>query len=160
MKSTADVFSGEGQNPNEQHPRGRARWILPLLGFVLLFLSLPLAQAQTTAQLSGTMQDSSGAVLPDAQVTLIDEATGITRALHTNRDGLYVFAALVPGTYSVKAEAKGFQPKQVTGVVLHAGDSSSVPAFSLAVGESNTTVTVEAANQLVETDNGSRTSVL
>src|ERR1700755_749129 len=125
MNSAIDVFSGEGQNPNQQQPRGRRRWILPLIGFVLLFLSLPLAQAQTTAQLSGTVQDASGAVLPDAQVTLIDEATGVAHTLHTNRQGLYVFAALVPGNYSVKAEAKGFQPKQVTGVVLHAGDSSS-----------------------------------
>src|SRR6185312_4353957 len=160
MNDTTAVFSGEGQNPDRQQPRGSRRWILPLIGFVLFFLSLPPAQAQTTAQLSGTVQDASGAVLPEAQVTLIDEATGITHTLHTNRQGLYVFAALVPGSYSVKAEAKGFQAKQVTGVVLHAGDSSSVPAFSLAVGESTTTVTIEAATELVETDNGSRTSVL
>src|SRR5580704_1569063 len=104
MSNTTDVFSGEGQNPSQQQPRGRWRWILPLVGFVLLFLSLPPAQAQTTAQLTGTVQDASGAVLPDAQVTLIDEATGIKHTLHTNRDGLYVFAALVPGSYSVKAE--------------------------------------------------------
>ena len=160
MNSTTDVFSGAGQNPNRQQHRGRGRWILSLIGFVLLFLSLPLAQAQTTAQLTGAVQDASGAVLPEAQVTLTDEATGIMRTLHTNRQGVYVFAALVPGSYSVKAEAKGFQPKQVTGVVLHAGDSSSVPAFSLTVGESTTTVTVEAANEMIETDNGSRTSVL
>src|ERR1700744_4812120 len=99
MNNTADVFSGEGQNPNRRQARGRWGCFLPLIGFVLLFLSLPLAQAQATAQLSGTGQDASGAVLPDAQVTLIDEATGITHTLHTNRDGLYVFAALVPGTY-------------------------------------------------------------
>ena len=56
-------------------------------------------------------------MLPDAQVTLIDEATGITHTLHTNRQGLYVFAALVPGTYSVKVEANGFKPSFAKGVV-------------------------------------------
>jgi len=160
MNTMTDALSGEGLDRNRQQIRGRGRWILPLIGFVLLFLSLPPAQAQTTAQLTGTVQDASGAALPGAQVTLTDEATGISRTVQTNRQGLFAFAALVPGSYTVKANAKNFQPKEVTGVVLHAGDERAVPTFALAVGSEATTVTVEAAGEMITTDNGSRTSVL
>jgi Carboxypeptidase regulatory-like domain len=160
MNSTTDVFSGEGQNPNQQQPRGRRRWILSLIGFVLLFLSLPLARAQTTAQLTGTVQDSSGAALPGAQVTLIDEATGLSHTVQSNRQGLFAFPALTPGTYTVKAEAKNFAPKELTGIVLHAGEERAAPPLSLTVGSESTTVTVEAANQMISTDDGARISVL
>ena len=95
---------------------GRGRWILPLIAVALLLLSVPLAHAQTTAQLTGTVQDSSGAVIPGAEVTLTDESTGIARVVQTNRQGLYAFPALVPGTYTVKVTAKSFQPKEITGI--------------------------------------------
>jgi hypothetical protein len=126
----------------------------------LLLLSVPQTHAQTTAQLTGTVQDNSGAVIPGAQVTLTDEATRLTRVVQTNRQGLYAFPSLVPGTYTVKAEAKSFQPREVTGIELHAGDVRSVPAFGLMVGSETTTVTVEAASEMIPVDNGARTSVL
>jgi len=65
----------------------------------------------------------------------------------------------VPSTYSVKASAKTFQGTEVKGIVLHAGDSIEVPAISLTVG-AETTVTVEAAADLILTDTGARTDVL
>ena len=57
-----------------------------------------------------------GCVIPGAQVTLTDESTGILRVVQTNRQGLYAFPALVPGTYTLKVTAKGFQPKEITGI--------------------------------------------
>ena len=139
---------------------GTSRWLLPLIGVALFLLSAPLTHAQTTAQLTGTVQDNSSAVIPGAQVTLTDEATGLTRVVQTNRQGLYAFPALVPGTYTVKVEAKSFQSKEVTGIELHAGDVRSVPALTLAVGSETATVTVEATGSMIPTDNGARTNVL
>ncbi len=98
-------------------------WLLPLLGVALLLVSAPRLRAQTTAQLTGTIVDPSGGVIPNAQVTLVDEATGTSRVVQTNGEGLYAFPALTPGSYTVKVLAKGFQPKQITGIVLHAGDT-------------------------------------
>ncbi len=135
-------------------------WILPLLGVALLLLSAPRLQAQTTAQLTGTIIDPSGGVIPNAQVTLVDEATGTSRVVQTNGEGLYAFPALTPGSYTVKAVAKGFQPKEITGIVLHAGDTRTVPAFSLTVGSESTTVTVNASAEMIPTENGQRTDVI
>ncbi len=127
---------------------------------MFLFLSAPLTRAQTTAQVTGTVQDSSGGVIPGAQVTLINESTGSMRVVQTNGQGLYAFPALVPDSYSLKANAKGFQAKEVTGVVLHAGDERAIPPFVLAVGSDTTTVTVSAATEMIPVDSGQRTSVL
>ena len=112
---------------------------------MLLLLSGPMTHAQTTAQLTGTVQDTSGAVIPGAQVTLTDESTGVTRVVQTNRQGLYAFPSLVPGSYTVKVSAKSFQPKEVTGIVLHAGDERTVPGAYPGGGLRDATVTVEAA---------------
>jgi len=160
MNNTNSVLTRRWIKRDLRQLCGRGRWILPLIGVVLFLLSVPLTHAQTTAQLTGTVQDTSGANIPGAQVTLTDEATRLTRIVQTNRQGLYAFPSLVPGTYTVKAEAKSFQPKEVTGIVLHAGDVRSVPAFGLMVGSETTTVTVEATSEMIPVDNGARTSVL
>ena len=68
------------------------------------------AGAQTlTGQLSGTVVDSSDAVLPGATVTLVNELSGDQRTTVTNEAGNFVFAAVQPGTYTVKVELSGFQ---------------------------------------------------
>src|ERR1700733_2823914 len=160
MNNPFGVFNRRGMKRDLRQLCATARWILPLFGVALLLLSAPLTYAQTTAQLTGTVQDSTGAVVPNAKVTLTDEATGLARIVQTNRQGLYAFPSLVPGTYTVKIEAKSFQSKEVTGIVLHAGDVLAVPTTSLTVGSEATTITVEAANEMIPTENGARINVL
>jgi hypothetical protein len=160
MNNPFGVFNRRGMKRDLRQLCARARWILPLFGVTLLLLSAPLTYAQTTAQLTGTVQDSTGAVVPNAKVTLTDEATGLSRIVETNRQGLYAFPSLVPGTYTVKIEAKSFQSRVVTGIMLHAGDVVAVPSTSLTVGAESTTVTVEAANEMIPTENGARINVL
>ena len=160
MNSIFGVLNRRGQKRDLRQLSGRGRWILPLIGVALLLLSVPLAHAQTTAQLAGIVQDNSGAVIPGAQVTLTDQATHITRIVQTNRQGLYAFPSLVPGTYTVKVNAKSFQPKEITGIEVHAGDVRTIPAISLTVGSETTTVTVEATSDMIPTENGARINVL
>ena len=154
------VRRGRKRDLRQQQLRGRSRAILSLIAVALLVLSTPLVDAQTTAQLTGTVQDSSGGVIPGAQVTLLDEATGGSRTVPTNAQGLYAFPALVPSSYTLKVNAKGFQVKKITGITLHAGDVRAIPAFTLAVGSESTTVTVSAASEMIPTENGQRTNVL
>jgi hypothetical protein len=160
MNSTCGVPTRRGQKRDLRQLCGRGRWILPLIGVALLLLSVPLASAQTTAQLTGIVQDNSGAMIPGAEITLTDQATGIKRIVQTNRQGLYAFPSLVPGTYTVKVSAKSFQSKEITGITIHAGDVLAVPATTLTVGATDTTVTVEATSDMIPTENGARTSVL
>ncbi|MGD0647597.1 MAG: Plug domain-containing protein, partial [Acidobacteriaceae bacterium] len=66
----------------------------------------------------------------------------------------------LPSSYTIKVAAKGFEPKSLTGLVLHAGDERAVPALALAIGSETQTVTVEAAGEMIPQDNGARSDVL
>jgi hypothetical protein len=138
--------------------------LLTRLGVVLAIVALtggaPALFAQTTAQLSGTVTDPTGAVVPGAKVALVNEATQDTRVVTTNSAGLYSFPALLPSSYTLKVSAKGFEPKNLTGIELHAGDQRTVPAFALALGPDTQTVTVEASSEMIPVDNGQREDVL
>jgi hypothetical protein len=116
--------------------------------------------AQTTATLSGTIQDAPGNVIAGAQVKLTNEATQESRSVKTNTTGLYVFPSLVPGTYSLEATAKGFAPKEITGIELHSGDARAVPTFVLQVGSESQTVSVVADEDVIPVENGERSAVL
>lgn len=159
MSNESAVFIGREIKRNLRQLFGAAWWAASL-GVILLVLSGPMSHAQTTAQLTGTIQDASDAVIPGAEVTLTDEATGLKRVVPSNARGVYAFPSLVPGTYTLKVSAKGFQTKQVTGIVLHAGDSLAVPALTLTVGSTDTSVTVEASSEMITVENGQRTNVL
>ena len=161
MSYTSGVLTWLEFKRNLRQLCGTGRWLIPLFWCVaMLLLSAPPTHAQTTAQLTGTVQDSTGGVIPGAQVTMTDEATGAARVVQTNGQGLYAFPATVPGTYTVKVSAKGFQLKELTGLVVHAGDQLAIPVFSLTVGSEAMTVTVSAASEMIATDSGQRTSVL
>ena len=143
--------------------KGGLTWaaILPLLVLAFVGFAVPSSlRAQVTATLSGTVEDQSGGVIPGAQVTLTNEATKFSTAVQTNGTGLYAFPSLVPGTYDIKAAAKGFKNKVVTGIVLNAGDVKTVPAFALEVGAESQTVTVSATSEMIPTESGAKTDVL
>ena len=112
--------------------------------FLVAILSMPTLHGQTTAQLSGAVTDSTGALIPGATVTLVNEATKDIRVVTTNNDGLFTFPALLPATYTLKVTAKNFEPKNLTGIELHGGDQRAVPALTLATGSETQTVTVQA----------------
>ncbi|MHB8303275.1 MAG: carboxypeptidase-like regulatory domain-containing protein [Acidobacteriaceae bacterium] len=131
-----------------------------LLAMTALLVFLPAAHAQTTATLSGTVQDPSAAVIPGATVTLVNEATQDMRVAPANANGFFAFPSLVPGSYTIKVAAKGFSGKDLTGVILHAGDQRTVPSIVLAVGAASQTVTVQAASQIIPMTNGERSDVL
>jgi len=160
MNNTYGVPTRRGQKRDLRQLCGRGRCILPFIGVALLLLSVPVARAQTTAQLTGIVQDNSGAMIPGAEITLTDQASGSKRIVQTNRQGLYAFPSLVPGTYTVKVSAKSFQSKEITGITIHAGDVLAVPATTLTVGATDTTVTVEATSDMIPTENGARLNVL
>ena len=67
---------------------------------------------------------------------------------------------MLPSSYTIKVTAKGFEPKSLTGLILHAGDERAVPALTLAIGSETQTVTVEAAGEMIPQDNGARSDVL
>src|SRR3981189_3691973 len=85
--------------------------IVSLLVMLALVLSIPhsaSAQGSASANLSGTVHDSTGAVVPDANVTLRDTQKGTERKSSTNDVGVYVFTSVPPGVYSLSVDKTGF----------------------------------------------------
>src|SRR6266705_4296972 len=108
------------------------------------------AWAQATAQISGAVQDQSGAVLPGAEVTATQTDTGVSRMTITNETGYYVLPNLPLGPYRLEAGLPGFRKFTQTGIVLQVG-SNPVINIGLQVGQASETIEVQANAALVET---------
>ena len=104
----------------------------------------------STAALSGTVSDPSGARIPKATIKLTDSEIGITRTTTAGTAGDFSFALLPVGTYTLEASAQGFKTSRQTGIVLNVGDSL-VENISLTIGASEQ-VTVTASGPLLQTE--------
>jgi hypothetical protein len=100
----------------------------------------------------GAVTDSSGAVIPGATVTILNTATGFSRTLTTDSAGAYNAPTLIPGTYTVRAEAKSFKTFESRNVVVEVGKEVRVDC-TLQPGAEAQTITVTAALPLVDTTN-------
>src|SRR6266851_9091300 len=76
---------------------------------IVLCLSIGVALAQTGGSITGEVKDQSGAVAPNAAVTVTNSKTNVARSTTTNSAGIYSFPDLTPGTYQVKVAAPGFE---------------------------------------------------
>ena len=108
---------------------------------LLILLTVRASWAQATAQLSGTVRDESGAVLPGVTVTATQTDTGLVRTAVTDETGGYVLTNLPTGPYRLEAALQGFRTYAQTGIVLQVGGTPTVNAV-LAVGSLEETVTV------------------
>ena len=126
-------------------------FFLALLGFALC-AQLALAQVNT-ATISGTVHDSSGAVLPGANVVIQNQDTGISRTVTTNETGRYSAPALGLGNFQVSVQLPGFQSQVRSGITLTVGREAVVD-FTLAVGTVTQAVEVTGEAPLVELTNG------
>jgi len=126
-----------------------------LIVLAAMFFMLPVAHAQITGTITGTVYDNSGAVIPGASVSLLNEASKDIRGTVSDSAGYFAFPSVLPGTYTVKVEMKGFKAFQQSGIVLQATDKRNVNV-TLAVGQTTETVTVEAHTDIVPVDSGAR----
>jgi hypothetical protein len=125
-----------------------------------LLLMAASADAQTTnASLYGSVLDPSGAAVPKAAVTARNVRTGVALSTVSNDAGLYIFASLLPGDYTVSAELAGFRKAVADHVVLEVGSRLSVD-LKLEVGTASETVTVESNTSPLEAVNSSVSNVV
>jgi hypothetical protein len=119
--------------------------------FLLLFAtSFLLGQTSGTGALSGTVKDSTGAVIPDAAVTLTSTSTGQSRTVTTGPYGLYNFQLLPPGEYTLTAEKSGFKKLVHPSITITVTQVTSLESV-LEVGGGNETVTVTAGIEAIQT---------
>lgn len=124
-----------------------------LCGVFFLWLAST-ASAQFKAGLQGSVTDPSGAVVPEATVTLTSKETNKTQQTQSNDTGFYRFDALAPGVYTLSAEKQGFKKQLLDNVTVNAEEVQGVD-LTLSTGEVTETVTVTAeAGSALQTENG------
>jgi hypothetical protein len=108
------------------------------------------AQSPGTGAISGTVLDPSGAFVPNAQVTVRNEKTGLSRTISTASEGLFRVALLPPGNYSVEVVATGLGTQTLRSVPVVASEITSID-FKLKLGQSSTSIIVEESPDLIQT---------
>src|SRR5215510_12468134 len=129
---------------------GRERssgWALPVQVLAVFLLLAGSASAQFTGNIQGTVEDPSGAAVPQAKVSLLNLATQATAATTTDATGAFRFLSLAPGAYKITAEAAGFAKAEAS-VSLETNQTKNVP-ISVKVGAESETVNVTAEALLI-----------
>ena len=120
---------------------------VPVL-LLAIWITKPLA-AQLTAEINGTVKDASGAIVPNAKITLTNADTGVRRERVSNSEGYYAFPILQPATYKVTAETPGFKPVRYENVKLDVAQTIKID-FKLDIGDSSQTVEVRDTAELLD----------
>src|SRR5512146_575083 len=130
----------------------RQGWgVFSILLIALALLVVPGAWAQDNATISGTATDASGAVVPNATITLTNIATGVVRQSTVNSVGAYRFVNIAAGNYTLSATATGFQKFTKTGIVVNVAQTVE-QNVTFSVGSESQTVTVQADALQVQTE--------
>jgi hypothetical protein len=130
------------------------------LSFLVFVLCVPSAFGQfTTARLSGTIQDKSGAAIPGATVTVEQGGTGYKQQVKSGQAGEYLFPSLPVGEYQLTVEMTGFSTYMEKGIGLEVGQAAS-QKVTLAVGAVTQQVTVEGSSNQVTTDDAAVIQVI
>jgi hypothetical protein len=124
-----------------------------LLGIAILFTfsACLFAQSGASGSILGTVTDQTGAVVPNAKVTIANTATGVNTVAYTSSAGDYSLPALNPGTYRVTIEAAGFQRTVTSGIVLTVNQKVRADSV-LKPGEVTQTVAITAQTVALDTD--------
>lgn len=120
-------------------------------------IAAPASAQITTGNISGTIKDAQGGVIPGATVILVNEAQRTKSAPSvTNATGDYVFPNVTGGTYTVEVSMTGFKLLERAGVIVSGGDRVVVPTLTLEVGGTTETVSVVAESPVIQAASGER----
>ena len=112
-----------------------------LLLITLLLLVRPVGAQSSLAAINGTVSDSSGAVIPDAQIALTNTDTGTQQQTRSGATGVYTILNIRPGNYVLEVSKTGFATVRKTGIILQVNQTATLD-LSLNTGSSEQTVTV------------------
>ncbi|HEY6400148.1 MAG TPA: TonB-dependent receptor, partial [Blastocatellia bacterium] len=133
-------------------PRIRMTFVIAFAFLAMVIANNPTAFAQassSTAELRGRVLDATGAVIPNAKLTLTDVVKGTVRTGSSDNEGNYAVLGLLPSSYDLKVEAEGFGPA-TSRIELTVGQQASIP-IKLTAGKIDVRVVVEAGAEVVET---------
>ncbi len=132
---------------------GNSNGLFVVIAFLAAILSFPPAHAQNiNASVSGTVKDPSGAVIPNAEISLKSLATGAVFKITTNESGLFRFPNLQAGAYELTVSAKGFRDFVQRGISLSINDTVTINV-PLEVGQANQAIEVTADASPLNSEN-------
>lgn len=129
------------------------------LACAIFLVACPFASGQATGNISGTVTDASGSVVPGAKVTVTSEATGLTRSAPADSDGHYLIPLLPVANFTVRAEQSGFQTAEQKDVKLQVDEHREID-FTLVPASVSSTVEVTATAVTVQTTNATLGQVI
>jgi hypothetical protein len=132
---------------------GVHRWVVAAVLVAMYCAVLPApsyGQIQTTGEIIGTVTDPSGAAIPKATITIVNEGTAESRESISDASGNYAFLSVTPGNYDLSVQATGFSVAAAKGLIVLVGLTTSQP-IQLAVSGNTSEVTVTGAAPLVQT---------
>ncbi len=130
-----------------------------IAALALFVLQITALGQQTTGSLSGTITDQQNAVVAGATVTLVSNVAAGERSAITDSNGAFDFQALLPGTYTINVEAKGFKKSIARDIVISVSLNAQVN-IQLEIGLAGESVTVTAAQEVINTGSPSLTNVI
>jgi len=129
------------------------------IGLVLAGSSVQVSWAQATQQFTGRVMDSTGAVVPDADMLIHNQSTGVDTKTVTTGTGDYTVPYMIPGTYDITASKQGFKMQKKTNILLNVGQASTIN-FALQVGAVTETVTVNSSAVQLELTSSDRGEII
>ena len=136
----------------------RRKRLLGFLIFSLFVMSSGYSQSPT-GTISGQILDPDGRVVPDAEIIVANDATGVQFTVKTNNDGLYVVSNLPPGPYRLQVSKPGFKALIKPDIILNVQDALAIN-FTLPIGSTSEIVTVEGGAPLVNTESAAISTVI
>ena len=140
----------------------RHRLVRVLAAVMLLCgaFAAPVFAQGLTGQVSGTVTDAGGGVMPGATVSIKNAGTNQVRETTTGTDGTFQFPDLLAGTYDITVSVQGFKTYEQKGIVLGATERVALRQIALEVGQLQETVTVTSEAALVQTTNAARSALV
>ncbi|HKY42358.1 MAG TPA: TonB-dependent receptor [Pyrinomonadaceae bacterium] len=132
---------------------------MAIIGLVIFITQLAVQAQTTTGSLTGTITDPNGSVVAGATVTLVSNVATGERTAITDSNGAFDFQALLPGAYQISVEAKGFKKSIARDITISVGLNTQV-SVQLEIGLAGESVTVTAAQEVINTGSPSLTNVI
>jgi hypothetical protein len=131
-----------------------------VVGIIILLLAFPAFSQSISGVITGTVKDSAGAVIPNAQITLTNQQTRAAQTLNSNEAGIFNFPSVLPGTYTIDVSVAGFRSYQVKDFAMSMSERRTLGEIVMQVGQVQERVEVVAEVTPVQTTSSERAGLV